>query len=1030
MRSIDRTTRARRWGAAAVLAVLVGTALAAPLPGSTDAEAAVPQPVPGTSVVTVKTGSDRQSTAEVTPLPGVVLQLRYSNAVGADLGAIPAGWATCVADDEGDCSFTVPDTGDRGANEGAYFLVVQTGAPPGYAVNPALGTGTAGNISESTYRFRTPPMQAGTIYSSTGASGTTPFMVSDLNTGRSSGGVWQSSRDNPPPPEQCGIDVALVTDLSGSVAPEIAGLRSAATTFVDALTGTPSTVGVYTFATAAPANTSNNANIPRTAVSSATNAAELVARINGFTASGATNWDQGINQVVPDAAQYDLAIVLTDGNPTTWGNNQGNGSTTRFREVERGIFAANALKAAGPRVIAFGVGDGLTQAGSVRNLSAISGPDEGSDYFRTEDYAEAGQQLREIALAGCTPSVSVTKQVVPPGTPEGSVEGAQLRPGWTFDAEFGGEADAEGPTTLVTDETGSVNFQLGFPGGEGEGTATITETLEEGYEPHPVGGQNAVCVDIAEAGPPDPVDVTSSDDGTAFTVDVDGDAVITCTVYNVSPFPPASVTVTKEWMVNGVPYPQGEQPKELVARPVVDGAPVAWGSTTEGFQQDDVVTIDESVTLPRLCKLTGSTVTPASGSGTQAPGSDFVLDEGDNAFLVTNVVECATRLTLTKAVRGGPALPDAWALDAQAPEGALPGPAGTTGVTADVTPQALYTLTESGGDPRYVPWVAESATLLPGASGSWICAEVGPRGVPVGGFADGLDGGVQVHLGTHVDCTAYNDTVALTLRKVVDPALGGTLVPEDWTITATPTGPDLPDGLGPETVTGSSDGVTIQVRPGTDYVLTEDGPDGYELVDQTCTVTGGGDVDLVVRALDVDPLDVVDCTLTNRGVGATLTLVKQVVNDDGGTATPRSWTLVADGPTPVQGATGSPEVTAVTVAAGTYVLAERGGPDGYAAGAWSCVDDSGEPVELDDSTLTLSLGDAVLCAVVNDDVAPPGPTPTPGAPPSSGPVVHGAGPASWLADTGFTAGHLVGLAALLLAAGAVAIGVRRRTRRT
>ena len=41
------------------------------------------------------------------------------------------------------------------------------------------------------------------------------------------------------------------------------------------------------------------------------------------------------------------------------------------------------------------------------------------------------------------------------------------------------------------------------------------------------------------------------------------------------------------------------------------------------------------------------------------------------------------------------------------------------------------------------------------------------------------------------------------------------------------------------------------------------------------------------------------CTIVNDDIPATLTLVKQVVNDDGGTAVATDWTLTATGPTPI-----------------------------------------------------------------------------------------------------------------------------------
>ena len=71
-------------------------------------------------------------------------------------------------------------------------------------------------------------------------------------------------------------------------------------------------------------------------------------------------------------AQFDIAVVITDGNPTVYGNAEGPGNYTRFREVENGIFSANAVKNENTRMLAFGVGAGIAAGGSqpARHLRA------------------------------------------------------------------------------------------------------------------------------------------------------------------------------------------------------------------------------------------------------------------------------------------------------------------------------------------------------------------------------------------------------------------------------------------------------------------------------------------------------------------------------------------------------------------------------------------------------------------------------------------------------------------------------------
>src|SRR5699024_9692130 len=54
----------------------------------------------------------------------------------------------------------------------------------------------------------------------------------------------------PPLPDRCGVDVAIVLDMSGSLSSlDVSNSRLAARAVVTALEGTPSAVGVYSFST-------------------------------------------------------------------------------------------------------------------------------------------------------------------------------------------------------------------------------------------------------------------------------------------------------------------------------------------------------------------------------------------------------------------------------------------------------------------------------------------------------------------------------------------------------------------------------------------------------------------------------------------------------------------------------------------------------------------------------------------------------------------------------------------------------------
>lgn len=99
--------------------------------------------------------------------------------------------------------------------------------------------------------------------------------------------------------------------------------------------------------------------------------------------------------------------------------------------------------------------------------------------------------------------------------------------------------------------------------------------------------------------------------------------------------------------------------------------------------------------------------------------------------------------------------------------------------------------------------------------------------------------------------------------------------------------------------------------------------------------------------------------------GATLTLVKQVVNTNGGTATAANWTLQAFGPVNLAGPGGSPQVTNQSVPIGTYDLRESGtaaGP-GYVPSVWSCTGAFASTT----NSVTLRVDNQAVCTITNSD---------------------------------------------------------------
>lgn len=713
----------RRRAAVAVRALVALTALlcttglapaATSGPAARAAVAEVPPPTATTSVVTVRTGGDRTADAEVGPLAGVTLGLF------ADEGAtepVDPDWGVCVSDTDGDCSFTVPGTGPGGPNEGAVYTVRQIAAPSGWYTNPELRTGPgsgSGSLSPA-YAFPTPELEGGQTYSST-----SDFMYSTEyreSPFTASTGIWQQSRNNPPLNGACGIDVALVLDLSASVGSALPQLKDAADQFTDALAGTPSRLSLFSFDRNSPSTGTENHPEP-TSVSTQAGADAFKSLYADWDLGSGTNWDQGLYAVAKAPTRYDLTVVLTDGNPTRFSKPiEGDGSRTHFADTEGGIFAANAVKAQGTRVVAVGVGRGVEGVSGL-NLRAISGPEaftgdnpETADYYQTTDFT-AGAALNQLALSNCAGTVSVIKQIVPESNTGEDVSGSRnAGPGWEFTASstepLGGL-----PDTRATDDdgTGGVTFEPEFPPTTGEAPVTVEETQQPNHTLVTQGGANAVCVNLDDGAS---VPVTNSGP-TGFTVDLARQGGVSCTVYN-RPDPSqdelADLTVDKRWTIDGTPYAEGDQPDGYEATLTLtgpDGAaatPQPWGTPRTGYAPGDTATVDEETTLPDRCELTDSQVTEANGD--PATGDlpfRATLDREHTRLTVTNTVTCdeeedSARLRLVKKVvnrHGGTATPSDWQLTATGPD-QLGGPGGAVGEVAPGT----YQLAESDGPEGY-----------------------------------------------------------------------------------------------------------------------------------------------------------------------------------------------------------------------------------------------------------------------------------------------------------------------------------------
>lgn len=332
---------------------------------------------------------------------------------------------------------------------------------------------------------------------------------------------------NPVIPEKCGLNMVIVLDLSNSLSDsDVKESKNAAKSVVTSLTGTPSNVGVYTFATFAPDNT--NKALPLTSVSTTGGASSVSTHIDALkrvpTDVGGTNWDAALRQI--PQATYDIVLFVTDGNPTAYGTPHKDGTKsspknntdfgTKFNDLDlsEAVTASDTLKSAGAFVMGLGVGSSVNSD----NLKKISGPTLGTDYFKIDNYNGLTQKLSEIALKNCQGTVSIVKQV---RDVSGNLAPAS---GWKFS---GRASDNVIPNSAVTDDNGAVNFKIGGLENTSR-TVRFTEVQQPGHTLESQGGQNAKCVNNTTG---KPVAVTNAGP-LGFDVAVNVSDAVSCEVIN------------------------------------------------------------------------------------------------------------------------------------------------------------------------------------------------------------------------------------------------------------------------------------------------------------------------------------------------------------------------------------------------------------------------------------------------------------------------------------------------------------------
>lgn len=251
---------------------------------------------------------------------------------------------------------------------------------------------------------------------------------------------------NPALSQACGLDIALVIDNSTSIdSTEMTQMKTALTSFTNALASTPTQFSVTRFATSAAVVQSFTNDV--TAVNAAINAVPV--------GGGYTNWEDGFTKAastLPNRSNPNLVIFATDGDPTTSNTVGGTDTSQPNAHLKPAIVAANAIKTSGTRILMLGIGLG-SDSGSVSRLKQVSGPnaDTGSVLTSdviTTDFSALATALATFAQQTCGGTITTEKVIDADGDPATTADQTPAA-GWEFDINGGSN-----PAATTTDSDG------------------------------------------------------------------------------------------------------------------------------------------------------------------------------------------------------------------------------------------------------------------------------------------------------------------------------------------------------------------------------------------------------------------------------------------------------------------------------------------------------------------------------------------------------------------------------------------------
>ncbi len=679
---------------------------------------------------------------------------------------------------------------------------------------------------------------------------------------------------NPSLGQTCGIDIALLADISTSIDDtEMGQMKTALSSFANAFTGTPTIFSLSKFGTIGSVLN----NFERTPAQMVTDITALPNR----SGTQYTNWDDGLAMANGTFAsgradKPNLLIIATDGDPNKYGNPASSG-TDEAGSLAAAITRANTIKTSGTRILVVGIGVG--GALSTSNLVAISGPnvDTGvtSDVI-TSNFATLSTDLAVLVENLCGGTLIVNK--VLPNDNGGTATSTQF------------SYSVNGGTAVAFESDGSNSIPVSA------GTYTVVET-------NPMTGYTLSYSNCSN--------VVIPNGGTA-----------TCTITNDDIAP--SLTLNKI-----VTNDNGGGASESAWTLTATGATTIFGPGATS--STDVVSGPTfSAGTYTLSESAGPTGYSASAwtctSGVTVNGSNQItLGLGQSTVCSITNDDNAPSLTLVKTVtnnNGGGAVPANWTLTA-------------AGYSSSLSQVGTYNLSESGGPTGYTQT-------------SLTCSNSGTGNVT----------SVTLGLGENVTCTFVNDDQqgSLQIVKRVVNDNGGTATHFAFGLTSSAGALTFSAGTADGTDTLKYSSQVISVNAGS-YTLLENDIAGYTEGTWSCTGATATGTAFGAGSVTVANGGTVVCTVTNDDIAASLIVIKNLFNDNGGTLGAGAFTMNVTGTnvsTPSFPGAATPGTT-VTLSAGSYSVAET--PVAGYVTTYSA-----------DCSATAVIGVTKTCTITNDDI--------------------------------------------------------------